>query len=180
MAANSLISTSIEHPPIELLSLLILDDERAVREGCRDAAVSLGYQTFVAENSEAAYKLLETHGIDVVMLDFKVSGSGGFELLREVKRRRPQAEVIVITSNATVESAVQAMKYGAYDYVTKPFDLDELKLLLVAVRQMRRTFAEPRKSDPDLDAYAQLYDQLFEKLRDMAGPLPEQVEELIE
>ncbi|HLQ51098.1 MAG TPA: sigma-54 dependent transcriptional regulator, partial [Terriglobales bacterium] len=65
-----------------------------------------------------------------VMLDFKVSGSGGFELLREVKRRRPQAEVIVITSNATVESAVQAMKYGAYDYVTKPFDLDELKLLL--------------------------------------------------
>ncbi len=130
MAANSLISTSIEHPPIELLSLLILDDERAVREGCRDAAVSLGYQTFVAENAEAAYKLLETHGIDVVMLDFKVSGSGGFELLREVKRRRPQAEVIVITSNATVESAVQAMKYGAYDYVTKPFDLDELKLLL--------------------------------------------------
>ncbi len=69
MAANSLISASIEHPPIELLSLLILDDERAVREGCRDAAVSLGYQTFIAENADAAYKLLETHGIDVVMLD---------------------------------------------------------------------------------------------------------------
>jgi len=55
-----------------------------------------------------------------------------------------------------------------------------LKLLLVAVRQMRRTFAEPRKTDPSLDAYAQLYDALFEKLRDMAGPLPDAVEDVID
>jgi hypothetical protein len=57
------------------------------------------------------------------------------------------------------------------------FTEDELKLLLVAVRQMRRTFAEPRKTDPSLEAYAALYDQLFEKLRDMAGPLPDKVED---
>ena len=57
------------------------------------------------------------------------------------------------------------------------FNQDELKLLLVAVRQMRRTFAPARKKDPDLEAYATLYDNLFEKLRDMAGPLPEGVEE---
>ena len=60
------------------------------------------------------------------------------------------------------------------------FTEDELKLLLVAVRQMRRTFAAPRKTDPSLDAYAQLYDALFEKLRDMAGPLPEAVEDVID
>ncbi len=60
------------------------------------------------------------------------------------------------------------------------FSGDELKLLLVAVRQMRRTFAQARKSDPDLEAYAALYDDLFEKLRDMAGPLPEKVEDVIE
>ena len=60
------------------------------------------------------------------------------------------------------------------------FTDDELKLLLVAVRQMRRTFAQPRKSDPSLDAYAELYDNLFEKLRDMAGPLPDKVEDMIE
>ena len=57
------------------------------------------------------------------------------------------------------------------------FNQDELKLLLVAVRQMRRTFAQPRKNDPDLEAYASLYDDLFEKLRDMAGPLPAEVED---
>jgi hypothetical protein len=60
------------------------------------------------------------------------------------------------------------------------FNQDELKLLLVAVRHMRRTFAAPRKNDPAIDAYASLYDQLFEKLRDMTGPLPETVEEVIE
>ena len=60
------------------------------------------------------------------------------------------------------------------------FSQDELKLLLVAVRQMRRTFAQARKTDASLDAYACLYDALFEKLRDMAGPLPEAVEDIIE
>jgi hypothetical protein len=60
------------------------------------------------------------------------------------------------------------------------FTEDELKLLLVAVRQMRRTFAQARKNDPALEAYAALYDSLFEKLRDMAGPLPEAVEDVIE
>jgi hypothetical protein len=59
------------------------------------------------------------------------------------------------------------------------FNDDELKLLLVAVRQMRRTFAQPRKSDPSLEAYASLYDDLYEKLRDMAGPLPDQVEDAL-
>ena len=60
------------------------------------------------------------------------------------------------------------------------FNEDEVKLLLVAVRQMRRTFAEPRKEDPALEAYAVLYDRLFEKLRDMAGPLPAVMKDVIE
>jgi len=55
------------------------------------------------------------------------------------------------------------------------FNDDELKLLLVSVRQMRRTFAQARKTDPDIETYAQLYDALFDKLKDMAGPLPEDV-----
>jgi len=59
------------------------------------------------------------------------------------------------------------------------FNDDELKLLLVAVRQMRRTFEKPRKTDPGVEAYAALYDALFDKLRDMTGPLPEAVEEAL-
>jgi hypothetical protein len=64
--------------------------------------------------------------------------------------------------------------------MTFGFSDDELKLLLVAVRQMRRTFAKPRQSDPALEAYASLYDALFEKLHEMTGPLPEAVEEQLE
>ncbi len=60
------------------------------------------------------------------------------------------------------------------------FTDDELKLLLVAVRQMRRTFAVPRRQDPSIEAYAALYDRLFEKLRDMTGPLPDNVEDVLE
>jgi hypothetical protein len=63
---------------------------------------------------------------------------------------------------------------------TPGFSEDELKLLLVAVRQMRRTFAQPRKTDPMVADYAALYDALFEKLREMTGPLPEQVEDVLE
>ena len=64
--------------------------------------------------------------------------------------------------------------------MTFGFSDDELKLLLVAVRQMRRTFAKPRQSDPALEAYASLYDALFEKLHEMTGPLPDAVEEHLE
>ena len=64
--------------------------------------------------------------------------------------------------------------------MTFGFSNDELKLLLVAVRQMRRTFAKPRQSDPALEAYASLYDALFEKLHEMTGPLPDAVEEQLE
>jgi hypothetical protein len=74
------------------------------------------------------------------------------------------------------------MDSAGSDRVPKTFGFnpEELKLLLVAVRQMRRTFARPRRTDQDIDAYAKLYDALFEKLRDMAGPLPPEVEDKIE
>src|SRR2546421_10484941 len=133
VSATPAMTTATESTPPELLNLLVVDDERSVREGCREVAQTMGYNTLSADRAETAYKLLETHGVDVIMLDLRLPGASGIEVLREVKRRRPSAEVIVITSNATVQSAVQAMRYGAYDYVTKPFNLDELKLLLQRV-----------------------------------------------
>jgi len=127
----------------DLLNLLIVDDERTVREGCREVAQSLAMTTFVAENIDLAFRVLDAQAIDVVLLDLPL-GSGGLEVLQEVKRRRPEAEVIVMTSHATVQAAVQAMKLGAYDYVPKPFNLEELKLLLQRVGQHSRLTAENR------------------------------------
>jgi DNA-binding NtrC family response regulator len=115
------------------LNLLIVDDERAVREACREAATALGYRSTGAESAEHTLRVIDTHNIDVVLLDLKLPGTGGLDVLRQLKKVRPDIEVVVVTGHGTVESAVQAMKAGAYDYMTKPFSLEELRLLLSRV-----------------------------------------------
>ncbi len=134
------------------LNLLIVDDERAIREVCREVAQSLGFNTAVADSAEHAYRLLDTQNIDVVLLDLKLPGAGGLEALHQIGERKPDAVVVVVTGYGTVQSAVQAMKNGAYDYVTKPFSMEELKLLLERVsghlklKTENRTLREKIKS----------------------------------
>ncbi len=140
-------ATTSYQPQIEganFLNLLVIDDERAIREACREVAQSLGFSTSVADSAEHAYRLLDAQGIDVVLLDLKLPGAGGLEALRQIKARRPDAVVIVVTGYATVQSAVQAMKNGAYDFVTKPFSMDELKLLLDRVSSHLKLKTENR------------------------------------
>jgi two-component system response regulator HydG len=126
------------------LSLLIVDDERSMRESCREVARSLGFNSRVAETPEHVYQVLETSSTDVVLLDLRLPGNSGLEVLREIKQRRPDILVIVMTGFATVESAVQAMKLGAYDYVTKPFNFEELRLLLERAAAHLKLTAENR------------------------------------
>jgi DNA-binding NtrC family response regulator len=127
-----------------LLNLLIVDDERAVREAAREAALVLGYRAGASDSAEQALRLLESQSVDVVLLDLKLPGGGGLDTLRQIKSRRPDLEVIVITGHGTVESAVQAMKAGAYDFMTKPFSLEELKLLLERVASHLKLKTENR------------------------------------
>ena len=115
------------------LNLLIVDDERAIREVCREVAQSLGFTTTVADSAEHAYRMLESQNIDAVLLDLRLPGAGGLEALRQIRSRRPEAVVILVTGYGTVQTAVQAMKNGAYDYVTKPFSMEELRVLLERV-----------------------------------------------
>jgi two-component system response regulator HydG len=134
-------------PQIEganFLNLLVVDDERAIREACREVAQSLGFNTFGADSAERAYRLLESQGIDAVLLDLRLPGAGGLEALNRIKSLRPDALIVVVTGYGTVQSAVQAMKKGAYDYVTKPFSLDELKLLLDRVASHLKLKSENR------------------------------------
>src|SRR4029077_8728868 len=91
-----------------------------------------------------AYRCLESQAFDAVLLDLRLPGAGGLDALRRIKERRPEALVIVVTGYGTVQSAVQAMKNGAYDYVTKPFSLDELKLLLERVATHLKLKSENR------------------------------------
>src|SRR5438477_634702 len=141
------VATTPNLPQIEganLLNLMIVDDERAIREVCRDVAQSLGFHTSIADSAERAYRVLESNDIDVVLLDLKLPGAGGLEALHQIRERRPDAVVIVVTGYGTVQSAVQAMKNGAYDYVTKPFSMEELRLLLERVSSHLKLKTENR------------------------------------
>lgn len=143
-AALSPVVLAPQMEPANFLNLLIVDDERSIREACREVAQSLGFSAFVSESAENAYRTLEAQPFDAVLLDLRLPGSGGLDVLRRIKERRPEAVVVVVTGYGTVQSAVQAMKNGAYDYVTKPFSVDELKLLLERVASHLKLKSENR------------------------------------
>src|SRR6476660_1849958 len=143
-AAPTTAPTPLQLQAANFLNLLVIDDERAIRDVCREVAQSLGFNTSVAESAENAYRQLDAQSIDVVLLDLKLPGVGGLEALHQIKERRPDAIVVVVTGYGTVQSAVQAMKNGAYDYVTKPFSMDELKLLLERVASHLKLKSENR------------------------------------
>ena len=127
-----------------LLNLLIIEDERSVRECCREVARALGFNVHMAESRDEAYRALDGSIPDVVLLDLRLPGCSGLEVLRDLKRRSPETVAIVMTGFATVQSAVQAMKLGAYDYITKPFNFEELRLELERVTAHLKLTAENR------------------------------------
>jgi DNA-binding NtrC family response regulator len=127
-----------------LLNLLIVEDEKAIRECCKEVARSLNFNVQTAEARDEAYRAMDAATPDAVLLDLRLPNCSGLDLLRDIKRRSPETVVIVMTGYATVQSAVQAMKLGAYDYITKPFDFDELRLELERVAAHLKLTAENR------------------------------------
>ena len=138
------VPTSSPMPAKALLNLLVVDDERSVREACREVAAVLGYHTTTAESAEQALRAADSQTIDLIFLDMTLSGVGGLEVLRQLKTRRPETEVIMMTGHGTVESAVEAMKSGAYDYITKPFSMEQISQLLDRVAAHLRLKTENR------------------------------------
>jgi two-component system response regulator HydG len=143
-ALSPISSPAPQFEAANFLNLLIIDDERTIREACREIAHSLGFTAHVADSAEQAYRMLDLQAFDAVLLDLRLPGAGGLDALRRIKERRPDSVVIVVTGYGTVQSAVQAMKNGAYDYVTKPFSVDELKLLLERVASHLKLKSENR------------------------------------
>ena len=147
----ALLTRSPEHTSqiegANFLNLLIVDDDRTIREACRDVAHSLGFNPQVAESVEHAYRILNSSNgngsTDAVLLGMR-PGAAGLDSLHAIKKHRPDAVVIAVTGYGTVQSAVQAMKDGAYDYVTKPFSMEELRMLLQRVAGHLRLRTENR------------------------------------
>jgi DNA-binding NtrC family response regulator len=117
--------------------LLVVDDEPAIRSACRQAAMNLGFQVDVAENVAEARLILEKQRPDLVLLDLRMPGISGMALLHEVHAQHPDIAVVVMTAFASVPSAVEAMRVGAVDYLTKPFALADLVVVLNRAKERR-------------------------------------------
>jgi len=113
------------------IRLLIVDDEPTIRRLCSTVGESLGFSCLEAESGDAALALLDEGPIHMVLTDMVMPHMSGIEFLEQVKRAHPRVEIAVMTGHGSVETAVLAMKLGAYDYIAKPFaPLDELRLFL--------------------------------------------------
>jgi DNA-binding NtrC family response regulator len=124
-------------------NILLVDDEEgfvtalAKRLGARDMKVLSAHS-----GEEGLAKLDQDPAVDVVLLDVKMPGMDGIETLREIKRAHPTVEVIMLTGHGTVESAIDGMKLGAFDYLMKPCDLEELMAKVEEARTKRRSHQE--------------------------------------
>jgi DNA-binding NtrC family response regulator len=112
------------------ISILIVDDEESVRDSLYNWFIEDGYRVECAENAKKALSMLESDSFDIILADIKMPGMDGLEMLRRIKLLKSDSIVIVMTAFATVDTAVQALKDGAFDYVTKPFDPDDLSHLI--------------------------------------------------
>ena len=112
------------------IKLLVVDDEQSIRKLCMTIGSTLGFLCQEAESAEAAATRVETDPPDLVLTDLKLPNLTGVELLKQIKAALPRAEVAIMTGHGSIESAVDAMKLGAYDYIEKPFRVEKMRLLL--------------------------------------------------
>src|SRR5271170_4329033 len=119
------------------LHVLIFDEDAAVRSACCEIAAGHGFAPHGIDNVATARSLLRGNSVDILLLDLKSPAGSGLELLEEVKMLHPEIAVIVMTAFATVTSAVEAMRMGATDYLTKPFALNELAAVLQGAAERR-------------------------------------------
>jgi len=136
------------------LSLLIVDDEVITRSLCNDVALEAGLHVYASSTTEQALDILDQYPIDIVVTDLKIPQLGGLELIKRIRAGNPQVSVIVLTQYGTIETAIEATRLGAVDYVTKPFHVEELRSKLerlvhsIELDQENRLLREQLRSRP--------------------------------
>src|SRR5262249_7059857 len=122
---------SLATPSHNSLRVLFVDDEKSLQEFMRSELPRLGHEGTVCPDGRAALKVLEKNTFDAAILDLRMPGMTGIEVLEHLKGVSPDTEAIVMTGHASQETAIQAMRLGAFDYITKPCKLAEIEAILI-------------------------------------------------
>jgi len=126
------------------ISILIIDDEQSQLISLKSYLSRRGYKIFIAESGPVGYEIIQKNTVDLVLTDFRMPDWDGLQVLDKIKQLNPEIDVVIMTAFGSIEDAVQIMKAGAYDYLTKPIDLDELENLVQRVQEKRLLVAENR------------------------------------
>lgn len=124
------------------IQILVVDDEKVMREGCSRILLKEGYRVFTTDCGEGAVERFDREPFDLVLLDLKLPGMGGIETLRRLKEMDPGVTILIVTGYPSIETAVKAIKLGAYDYITKPFDPDTLRIAVNRTLERKNLVAE--------------------------------------
>ncbi|RMH74513.1 MAG: sigma-54-dependent Fis family transcriptional regulator [Calditrichaeota bacterium] len=127
------------------LKVFVVEDEEILRVTLTDDLQDAGYEVEAFADPRKALQAVETSPVDVIISDIKMPGMDGLELLTRIKAIKPETQVVLMTAYGSVESAVEAMKKGAYDYITKPFNIDEMLLRLERIKELRTVKQENRR-----------------------------------
>ncbi|HTZ52280.1 MAG TPA: sigma-54 dependent transcriptional regulator [Spirochaetia bacterium] len=133
------------------LTILVADDEKNIREGLREALALDGYEVLTAADGQEALEAVTRGDVDLLITDLKMPRLSGEELLKSVTAQSPTLPVIILTGHGTIESAVQAMHDGAYDFLTKPVNLDRLSLLVKRALASRELAEQNRVMQEELE-----------------------------
>ena len=123
-------------------TILVIDDEKRIREGCYKILRKENCSVEMAENGEKGLKMIDERHYDIILTDLMMPGIGGMEVLAKVREQHPDSVSIVITGFATLEHSIEAMKKGAFDFIPKPFTPDQLRVVVSKAIQMTRTLQD--------------------------------------
>jgi DNA-binding NtrC family response regulator len=140
-------------------TVLIVDDERTLARAIRTFMTEAGYEAEVAADAEKALELVESLRPDVVFADVRLPGMSGIDLLQRIREFDPAIPVIIMSAHGTIEGAVEAVKLGAFDYLKKPVDLEELRLLADRAREnvvLRQELSYYRRRAAGEDAFLEI------------------------
>jgi DNA-binding NtrC family response regulator len=134
----------------KMRSVLIVDDEIAVRE-CIKMILKNDYEVFLAKNAEEAFSQIKEHSPDVILLDITLPGLDGLKVLERIKQNDPNITVVMVSAALTEKTALEANKLGAYSSVTKPFDIDELRLIITRSLSAKALEQEVKNRRKEMD-----------------------------